>query len=93
MIQHEDSGTMLGTLVINSDDEDVGTMKSKNLQTSWYRSGPEGPVWFPVWFPVWSGVSSRGRSGAAMRFLWRRSALEQQFKRNVWEPPCLSADS
>eukprot|EP00066_Takifugu_rubripes_P026998 XP_011616264.1 PREDICTED: serine/threonine-protein kinase 4 isoform X1 [Takifugu rubripes] len=27
MIQHEDMGTMLGTLVINSDDEDVGTMK------------------------------------------------------------------
>ncbi|XP_056885296.1 serine/threonine-protein kinase 4-like isoform X2 [Takifugu flavidus] len=27
MIQHEDTGTMLGTLVINSDDEDVGTMK------------------------------------------------------------------
>lgn len=31
MIQHEDMGTMLGTLVINSDDEDASTMKSKNL--------------------------------------------------------------
>ncbi|TWW61417.1 Serine/threonine-protein kinase 4 [Takifugu flavidus] len=44
MIQHEDTGTMLGTLVINSDDEDVGTMKSKNLHMTWYRSGPEWPV-------------------------------------------------
>lgn len=45
MIQHEDTGTMLGTLVINSDDEDVGTMKSKNLQmhVTWYRSRPEWP--------------------------------------------------
>lgn len=31
MIHHEDMDTMLGTLVINSDDEDAGTMKSKNL--------------------------------------------------------------
>lgn len=37
MIQHEDTGTMqsqLGTMVINSDDEDeeeAGTMKSKSL--------------------------------------------------------------
>lgn len=37
MIEHEDTGTMqsqLGTLVINSDDEDseeAGTMKSKSL--------------------------------------------------------------
>lgn len=31
MIQHEDADTMLGTLVINSDDEDAGTMKSKRL--------------------------------------------------------------
>lgn len=37
MIQHEDTGTMqlqLGTMVINSDDEDeeeAGTMKSKTL--------------------------------------------------------------
>lgn len=44
MIQHEDMGTMLGTLVINSDDEDVGTMKSKNLHVTWHRSGPEWPV-------------------------------------------------
>lgn len=32
MIHHQDTDTMLGTLVINSDDEDAGTMKSKNLQ-------------------------------------------------------------
>lgn len=34
MIEREDTGTMLGTLVINSDDEDdeeAGTMKSKTL--------------------------------------------------------------
>lgn len=31
MIHHEDTDTMLGTLVINSDDEDAGTMKRKNL--------------------------------------------------------------
>lgn len=30
MIQHEDTDTMLGTLVISCDDEDVGTMKSKS---------------------------------------------------------------
>lgn len=35
MIHHEDTNTMLGTLVINSDDDDdSGTMKSKNLHPS-----------------------------------------------------------